>query len=186
MGDMALKLNLGCGQKYLSGYVNCDVLPHVKADRYFDLNRFPYPLAADSADEVWMDNVLEHLDDVVAVMGELHRILRPGGRARLLVPYAKSDWAYQDPTHKHFFTEASMNYFCDGWDYSYYVPFRFRLIAARLYADRNNLRQRLRCLIPFRPVLRYFLFNLYDGIYFELEKLAAAPAAASSSVPFNR
>jgi SAM-dependent methyltransferase len=180
---MTLKLNLGCGQKYLPGYVNCDVLPHVKADRYFDLNRFPYPFEAGGVDEIWMDNVLEHLDDVVAVMGELHRLLRPGGRLRLRVPYAKSDWAYLDPTHKHFFTEQSMNYFCDGWDYSYYVPFRFRLLEARLYADRDNLRKRLRCLIPFRSVLRYFLFNLYDGISFELEKIESTASTTPSAEP---
>ncbi|RME93408.1 MAG: methyltransferase domain-containing protein [Verrucomicrobia bacterium] len=173
MPPTPLKLNLGCGEKYLPGYVNCDVLPGVKADRHFDLNRPPYPFEADSVDEVLMDNVLEHLDDVTAVMGEIHRILRPGGRAHILVPYAKSDWAFQDPTHKHFFTEQSMNYFCEGWPYNYYVPFRFRLIRAELYADRRNWRQRLRNLIPFRPVLRYFLFNLYDGVRFELEKIPA-------------
>ena len=170
---MGLKLNLGCGQKLLPGYVHCYVLPDVQADRHFDLDQVPYPFDADSADEVFMDNVLEHLDDVPRVMGELHRLLRPGGRLRILVPYAKSDWALQDPTHKHFFTEQTMNYFCDGWPYSYYVPFRFRLIEARLFGDANNLRQRLRNLIPFKSVLRYFLFNLYDGVYFELEKLAS-------------
>ena len=171
---MALKLNLGCGQKLLPGYVNCDVLPHIPADRHFDLNTFPYPFEADSVDEIFMDNVLEHLDDVVAVMGELHRLLRPGGRLRMLVPYAKSDWALQDPTHQHFFTEQTMNYFCEGWPYSFYTSFRFRLIEARLFGDRHNLRQRLRNLIPFKSVLRYFLYNLYDGVYFELEKLSSA------------
>jgi len=175
---MALKLNLGCGQKLLPGYVNCDVLPHIPADQHFDLNTFPYPFASDSVDEILMDNVLEHLDDVGAVMGELHRLLRPGGRLRVLVPYAKSDWALQDPTHKHFFTEQTMNYFCEGWPYSYYVAFRFRLLEARLYGDRRTWRQRLRNLIPFKSVLRYFLYNLYDGVSFELEKLpSAAPAS---------
>jgi hypothetical protein len=90
------------------------------------------------------------------------------------VPYAKSDWAFQDPTHKHFFTEQTMHYFCEGWPYSFYVPFRFRLIEARLFGDAHNWRQRLRNCIPFKSVLRYFLFNLYDGVYFELEKLPAA------------
>lgn len=168
---MALKLNLGCGENYRPDYVNCDVLPHVKADRYFDLNQFPYPFEDGCADEIWMDNVLEHLDDVVGVMGELHRLLRPGGRLRLLVPYAKSDWAYQDPTHKHFFTEQTMLYFCEGWRYSFYTTFRYRQVQVRFLNDNTNWRQRLRNLIPFRPVLRYFLFNLYDVISFELEKI---------------
>lgn len=186
MAVAGLKLNLGCGEKYLAGYVNCDLLSHVRADRHFDLNQVPYPFETDSAAEIRLDNVLEHLDDLLAVMGELHRVLAPGGRLRVWVPYGKSDWALQDPTHKHYFTEQSMHYFCEGWEYSYYVPFRFRLIEARLYADRNNWRQRLRNLIPFRSVLRYFLFNLYDGIYFELEKPTETPSSqpvAPSSVP---
>ncbi len=174
---MALKLNLGCGEKLLPGYVNCDVLPHIPADRHFDLDSFPYPFESGTVDEIYMDNVLEHLRDVVEVMRELHRLLRCGGRLRLVVPYAKSDWALQDPTHRHFFTEQSMNYFCEGWPYSYYVPFRFRLIEARLCSDSRNLRQRLRNLIPGRSVLRYFLYNLYDTVHFELEKLPVAQPA---------
>jgi len=167
---MGLKLNLGCGEKRLPGYVNCDRLPQAPADRHFDLNQFPYPFPDESADEVLMDNVLEHLDDIPAVMAEVHRILRPGGLFRIYVPYGKSDWAMQDPTHKHFFTERSMDYFTEGHPYSFYVPFRFRLLQARLYGDANNWRQRLRNLLPFKSVLRYFLCNVYDGIYFELMK----------------
>ena len=47
---MGLKLNLGCGQKPLPGYMNCDVLPHIPADRHFDLNRPPYPFADGEAE----------------------------------------------------------------------------------------------------------------------------------------
>jgi SAM-dependent methyltransferase len=174
---MTLKLNLGCGEKYLPGYVNCDVLPQVKADRYFDLDQWPYPFPADCADEIFMDNVLEHLEDVPRVMGELHRILKPGGRLRLLVPYGKTDWALQDPTHKHYFTERSMHYFTEGHPYSYYCTFRFRLVEARLYGDSTTLQHRLRNLLPFKNALRYFFWNIYDGIYFEMEKLAPVKPA---------
>ncbi len=166
-----LRINLGCGRQYLEDYLNCDVNPRVKADRYFDLDTFPYPLEADSATEIFMDNVLEHLEDIPRVMGELHRILRVRGTLRIIVPYAKSDWAFQDPTHKHFFTEATMNYFSDGFEYSFYTPYRFRILKANLVAHRKSLRHKLRNLIPLRSVLRYFLFNLYDNVYFELEKI---------------
>ena len=150
--------------------MNCDVLPQVKADRYFDLNHPPYPFPDNCAEEILMDNVLEHLDDIPKVMKELYRILAPGGRLRIWVPYAKSDWALQDPTHKHYFTEQSMLYFTEGHPYNYYTDIRFRLIEARLYCDHFTLRHRLRNLIPFRNILRYFFFNMYDGIYFELQK----------------
>ena len=168
---MAMKINLGCGQKYLPDYLNCDVVPHVKADRYFDLNQFPYPLESDSADEIFMDNVIEHLDDVIKVMEELHRILKVGGRLRILVPYAKTDWALQDPTHKHFFTEQSFNYFLADTPYNFYSKCRFKLHEARLYGDSTNIMHKLRNLLPMKKYLRYFFWNIYDGIYFELEKI---------------
>lgn len=168
---MEMKLNLGCGQKYLAGYVNCDVITEVKADQYFDLNLMPYPLESGCADEIFMDNVLEHLDNIPRVMEELHRVLKVGGRLRILVPYAKTDWALQDPTHKHFFTEKSMNYFVEGDPYNFYSRCRFKIQHARLYGDSTTLRHRVRNWLPFKSVLRYFLFNIYDGIYFELVKV---------------
>lgn len=167
---MKIKLNLGCGNKYLEGYINCDISRQVRADRYFDLNEFPYPFPDNYADEILMDNVLEHLNDIPAVMKELFRILKPGGRLKIIVPYGKSDWALQDPTHKHLFTEQSMYYFTEGWPYSFYTDVRFRLIEARLQSDSTTWRHKLRNVIPFRSILRYFLFNMYDSIYFELEK----------------
>jgi len=172
---MPLKINLGCGRKRLPGYVNCDVLAHLPADQHFDLNAFPYPFPAECAQEILMDNVLEHLDDIPQVVAELHRILLPGGFARIYVPYAKTDWALQDPTHKHFFTEPSFNYFAEDHPYNFYSAVRFKIRQAKLYGDRTTLRHRLRNLLPFKNVLRYFLFNIYDGIYFELEKVSPAP-----------
>ena len=168
---MSVKINLGCGQKYLDGYINCDLLPTVKADKHFDLDTFPYPFESGVADEIFMDNVLEHLESIPKVMGELHRILRTVGRLRIIVPYAKSDWAFQDPTHKHFFTEVTMNYFSEGFDYSFYTPYRFKVVRAELVSHSVSFRHKLRNLIPFRSVLRFFLFNLYDNVYFELDKI---------------
>ena len=81
------KYNLGCGKKYIKGYINVDVTRSVKADLYFNLNKFPYPIKKKSADEVLMDNVLEHLDDVVLVMEEIYRILKPGGIVKIYLPY---------------------------------------------------------------------------------------------------
>ncbi len=176
-----MKINLGCGRKHLEGYVNCDVLPQLKADKHFDLNTFPYPFEAACADEIFMDNVLEHLDDIPRVMAELHRILRPGGRARILVPYGKTDWAMQDPTHKHFFTEASMNYFTEDHPYAFYSTVKFRIIENRLYGDNTNIMHKMRNLLPFKKYLRYFLFNIYDGIYFELEKIDSGAAQSTSN-----
>jgi SAM-dependent methyltransferase len=169
---MVTKINLGCGPKYFKDYINCDISPRVKADKYFDLEKFPYPLDSNMADEILLDNVMEHLDDIPQVMDELHRILKPGGVLRVIVPYAKSDWALQDPTHKHFFTERTLQYFCEGfYGISYYAACKYRLLKADLTADSTTLRHKLRNMIPFRSALRYFFYNLYDGVYFELQKI---------------
>jgi predicted SAM-dependent methyltransferase len=164
-----IKLNLGCGDQYLEGYVNCDILETVKVDEKFDLTNFPYPFEDNYADEILLDNVLEHLPDIVATMRELHRVLKPGGVVKIFVPYGKADRAIQDPTHVHFFTEKSMNYFTDGYHFSYYTTFRFRKIKAELFTGSCTKLMRIRNLIPFRALLKYFLFNMYDGVYFELE-----------------
>jgi SAM-dependent methyltransferase len=171
-----LKLNLGCGRKYLPGHVNCDLSQAVKADEHFDLNQPPYPFPSGSAAEILLDNVLEHLDDIPRVMAELHRLLRPGGLLRIHVPYGKTDWALQDPTHKHFFTEKSMDYFCGVDACDFYTPARFKLRVAQLYGLRLTWLHKLRNLLPFKQYLRYFFFNIYDGVYFELEKVEAEAA----------
>lgn len=166
-----VKINLGCGRKYLKGYINTDNNKAIKADKYFDLEEFPYPFPNNYADEILIDNVLEHLDNIFFTMKELHRILKPKGILELYLPYAKSDGALQDPTHKHFFTEKSMNYFAENYEFGYYTDFKFRIMKVKLYNANKTKKSKLRHLIPFKPILRYFLLNMYDGIYFKLKAL---------------
>lgn len=78
-----IKINLGSGQKYLEGYINCDVVREIKADKYFDLDHIPYPFKDNTADEVLMDNVLEHVQDISKVLSEIYRILKDNGRLRM-------------------------------------------------------------------------------------------------------
>lgn len=163
-----IKINLWCWLKYIEWYTNCDYSNKVKLDKQFDLNVFPYPFEDNYADEILLDNVLEHLDNVMGVMEELHRILKDWGVARIYVPYAKSDWAFQDITHKNFFTENSFNYFSQEHDYSFYTTCRFKISESKLYTWDKTLKNKMRNLIPFRSLLKNFLFNMYDGIYFEL------------------
>lgn len=50
--------------------------------------RFGLPFADDSVDYVYSSHLLEHLhrDDALRLLGEVHRILKPGGVARICVP----------------------------------------------------------------------------------------------------
>lgn len=98
-----MKLNLGCGNRHESGYVNVDVDSRHKPNQVWDLNRFPYPWPDNSVDEVKMRHVLEHVDDVIKVMNEVWRILRFGTRCYIEVPYVTHFQAIGHPQHKHFF-----------------------------------------------------------------------------------
>ena len=117
-------LDLGCGKKKRSGAIGVDWSDQHDADVIHDLNLFPYPFRKSEFDEIYIDNTLEHLDDVILVMEEVYRICKPGGLVKVVVPYFRSVWAYIDPTHKHFFTVNSLAYFdpdhiiCKRYEYS--------------------------------------------------------------------
>lgn len=168
-----LKLNLGGGKKALTGTVNVDLLKEPTTDIVHDLNVFPYPFSADSACYCNMDNVLEHLNNPVAVLKELHRVMSDGGVLEIYVPYFKSDGAYQDPTHKHWFQENYFDYFNGRHGLHYEVGnLDFEIIQKKIYTRktgvRHNWRLLLRKIVPFKNIMNLFLWNIYDTLYIKM------------------
>lgn len=125
-------LDIGCGKKKLPDAIGVDRNPNSDADVIHDLNVFPYPFAANEFEGVNCDSILEHLQDFFRVMEEIHRITAPGGLVWVKVPYYTSFDAYTDPTHAHFFTSRSFDYFRDNYAYSYYTTVRFAIEEMRL------------------------------------------------------
>jgi len=85
-----VKLNLGCGDKILPGYVNVDVAETragKRPDVLCDLRALE-PFESDSADEILAVHVVEHFWrwEVAEVLKEWLRVLRPGGRMVLECP----------------------------------------------------------------------------------------------------
>ena len=140
-GESKLVLDLGCGQNKKKGSIGVDLLSSAKPDVMHDLNKFPYPFESNTVDYVHMDNVLEHLNEPLDVLGEVHRILKPGGVAKIVVPYFRSVWAHIDPTHKHFFTVQSFIYFDSEnklSDKYKYVDYRYRVLRTVFNEDLDN------------------------------------------------
>ena len=107
-------LNLGCGRKRVDGAVNVDCNAGVVADVTHDLNRRPWPFADNSFSEVLAYDVIEHLDDVVAAMEEIHRVCQPGARVKITVPHFSCANAFTDITHRHHFGWFCFGYFTGG------------------------------------------------------------------------
>ncbi len=133
-------LEIGCGLKPREGAINVDKLDLPGVDIVWDLEKFPYPFNNNIFDEIYAHDIIEHLDDIIGVMEELYRILKPGGKVYIHSTYSKNDESFRDPTHKHFFTLDSFDYFDPstptGKDYSFYTKARFRIL--KKYLDGGN------------------------------------------------
>jgi ubiquinone/menaquinone biosynthesis C-methylase UbiE len=108
-----LKLNLGCGQNHLPGYVNVD--KYGEPDVRCDLEEFPWIWADNSVNEVVLHHVLEHLGETTAVylgiLKELYRICQPDAIVHITVPHPRHDDFLNDPTHVRAVTPDSLALF---------------------------------------------------------------------------
>jgi len=97
----ASRLNLGCGDRFLPGYLNVDKFG--EPDLRWDLETFPWPWRDDSVEHVVMSHVLEHLgatpDVFMGIMRELYRVCRDGAKLTIAVPHPRHDNFFGDPTH---------------------------------------------------------------------------------------
>ena len=81
------KLNIGCGPAPLPGWVNVDLAPHSSEVIRMDATkRFPY--LNDTFSHVFSEHMIEHvdLDGARNMIRECYRVLRPGGRIRIVTP----------------------------------------------------------------------------------------------------
>ena len=104
-----LRLNLGAGRDHRPGYLNVDRIPSETTDIVHDLNKFPYPWGDDSVESILLRHVLEHVDDIRAIMDELWRILVPAGLLEIYVPHFSHFQAFTHPEHRHAFHYNSLN-----------------------------------------------------------------------------
>ena len=108
---MNVKLNIGSGEKRIEGYKNIDKYPSEHTDMFGDLDDV-IDLPDACAEEILLDNVIEHVDSVVNAMKELRRLLKPGGVLHLYTPHFTSHSSWRDPTHRHHLSYFSFDMFC--------------------------------------------------------------------------
>lgn len=114
-----MRLNLGCGNDYMEGYINCDRTDKVKVDKVVDLEK-PLDFKSDSISEVNCFHILEHITNFIPLMHELHRICKDDSIIKIKTPFYTSWGQFNDPTHVRFFTPWTFTYFQKG-NYSHEV-----------------------------------------------------------------
>jgi len=129
-----MKIYFGCGKHRVEGFIGVDKIQTGQVDVVHDMNVYPYPFAENSVDEVLLIQILEHLPDTIRVVEEIWRICKDGAVIRIEVPYYNSPGAFQDPTHKSFFTENTFDYFTQSGttplsEYNYYSSARFKILS---------------------------------------------------------
>ncbi len=90
-------IDFGCGRKpfeklfQVSEYIGLDIEEtghdhrHSKVDIYYDGKHIPFP--DQSFDALFSSEVLEHVFNVEQIIAEWHRVLKPGGRCLVTIPF---------------------------------------------------------------------------------------------------
>lgn len=126
-------LDVGCGKRKAPGAIGIDKRKTGAVDVICDLDAPHYPFADDSFDRVYITDVLEHLEDVIMVLEEVHRISRPGAEVHIRVPHFSSTHSYGDITHKHCFNSESFDYFTgDMPEFDFYTRAKFKRLGLRI------------------------------------------------------
>jgi len=97
---------VGCGKVPQHGFLGVDIHGGVEAV-HADAAHLPFETA--SVEEIHTSHFLEHVDSPAAVVKEFARVLRPGGRLTVTVPYGFR--SLYNPFHKHAFDKTSFDTF---------------------------------------------------------------------------
>jgi SAM-dependent methyltransferase len=106
-----LKLNIGCGNKSIEGYLGLDKYKCDAADYICDIENEKLPFEESTVMAIILDNVIEHLFDIPKVMKELVRVSSKGAVITIITPHFSSLSSWIDPTHIHHLSYFSFDHF---------------------------------------------------------------------------
>ena len=159
---MIKKLNVGCGKDIREGWTNLDSVNLPGVDVHHDIAKLPLPFMNSEFDEILCKDVLEHVE-YITILGDLHRILKPGGELTIRVPHFTSKDAFSDPTHRKFFTSRTFLYFTTEHLRSYYTEFSFSSVKKiYIYFDKRLMYPYNYLLEPLININTRFM-NFYEG-----------------------
>ena len=125
-----MKLNLGCGNKRKEGFLGVDLYPCDAVDKIADLTK-ELPFEDNSVEEIWMDNVIEHIPDIAKLFSEMHRICKDKAKIHIFTPHFASYASWRDPTHVHHLSYFSMDHFAKP-SVAHYTGGGFEVLKRRI------------------------------------------------------
>lgn len=155
LAQIPVIIELGCGESKQAGRIGIDRLNLPGVDIVADINQGLPFLPDDSVDEIHSKSFLEHVDDLQKVVGEIARVLKPGGRNFLFVPHFSNPYYYSDYTHTRFMGLYTFYYFVDP-------RFQLRRKVPAFYSDVRIrvLSQKLIFRSSFRPL--HYLKKIFE------------------------
>jgi SAM-dependent methyltransferase len=144
-------LELGCGTHKInipgSNVVGLDASKLSGVNVVHNLEKTPLPFKDNEFDVVFSYAVLEHIKNLIPLIEDIHRILKPTGKFILYVPHFAGLGAFY-LTHKNYFSADSFGIFLpENTDFNFETKARFNIIERK---------------ITFRSIFKPFeiLFNL--------------------------
>lgn len=111
-----MKLNLGCGNRKLEGFVNVDMFSECSPDMVCNLETVPWIWETGSVTEVLFNHSLEHMgassEVFLGIIKELYRVCANGAVININVPHPRHDNFINDPTHVRIITPQLLSLFC--------------------------------------------------------------------------
>lgn len=177
-------LDIGCGnKKYISNnkddvVIGLDVAKLPAVDKVHNLEKFPWPFQKNEFDIIIANHILEHMSDLIKVMEEIWKISKPGAIIKINVPFFAFHRAFQDPTHKRFFTIDSFEYFTKESGLNYYSKARFEIIERKIGFFSGGIPRPIGKALEFfmnanqRFYERFFAYIIpANNLYFELKTI---------------
>lgn len=97
-GDSPNVLDIGCGDDKVDGAIGIDVKETESTDVVLDVEVDGLPYDDNSVEEIHARMALEHMDASL-VIGDCHRVLKPGGELHIKLPHPFTSGFWQDWTH---------------------------------------------------------------------------------------
>lgn len=113
--NLGIQLDIGCGFNKQPGFVGMDIRKGPGIDIVQDLEKTGWQLPDESVSFAIASHVVEHINPANGIflrfMDEVWRVMKPGGKFMIVVPYGGSQGYWQDPTHCNGCNEITWSYF---------------------------------------------------------------------------